>query len=128
VSAMLDTILIVNATMIVGALFAEAVGRAMGIKSAFGAARWMLIWGLVAVLPFSLSAMLAIFGYEAANWITLIGFIGFVTWFLVVSFAIGVSKGSGSCQFIVSEEELAGYLNRGYVVVAVLESGKVVIE
>lgn len=80
----------------------------------------------MAVLPFSLSVILAIFGYEAANWITVVGFIGFTAWFLVMSWAF-TGKKNVACQRIVSEEELAAHLAQGYIVVAVLESGKVVV-
>jgi hypothetical protein len=123
---MLENILIVDATMIVGVLFVEAIGRAIGIKVTWGMGRWMFIWGVVALLPFSVSSVLALAGNDLAIGSAGIGFIGFTTWFLLISFAVGKEKTSG--QMVVEENELDKWLKEGHVVVAVLKSGRVVIE
>jgi len=123
---MLDTILITDATMIVGILFAEAIGRSFGIVTAKFMGRWMFLWGIASLLPFSISALLALTENEYAIWATGIGFIGFVLWFLFVSAL--ESTGEYQRQYIVRETELESFLKEGYVVIAVLNSGDVVVE
>lgn len=126
---MLDTILIVDATMIVGVLFVEAFGKALGIKTTWGAGTWMLIWGLVALLPFSISSILGLIGNDLSIWLAGVGFVGFTAWFLIISSIAAKSiHESEVCQKIVEENELAKYLAQGWVVVVVLQSGKVIIE
>jgi hypothetical protein len=124
---MLDTILIVDATMIVGVLFAEAIGRSYGLHVGRSMARWMLIWGLVSLLPFSTSALLAMIENGFTILVTWIGFYGFVAWFFVISI-IGSFEKDVQKQEIVKESMLASRLADGWVVVAVLDSGDVVIE
>jgi uncharacterized membrane protein len=125
--SMLDTILIVDATMIVGVLFAEAIGRSYGLHVGRSMARWMLIWGLVSLLPFSTSALLAMIENGFTILVTWIGFYGFVAWFFVISI-IGSFEKDVQKQEIVKESMLASRLADGWVVVAVLDSGDVVIE
>jgi len=123
---MLENIAIIDATMIVGVLFTEAIGRAFGIRTSFGMGRWMLLWGLISLLPFSISAILALFGSEFSIISACFGFAGFSLWFLFTTFSIGLEKTPP--QRIVTEAELQSYLNLRWCVVAVLESGNVVIE
>ncbi len=123
---MLENILIVDATMIVGVLFVEAMGRAMGIGIPRGMGRWMFIWGLVALLPFSTSSVLALSGNELAVGSAGVGFVGFTVWFLFISYTF--ASGRREVQKIVEENDLPQFLQQGYCVVAVLNSGKVVIE
>jgi hypothetical protein len=125
---MLENIAIIDATMIVGVLFAEAVGRGFGIKQGLLLGRWMLIWGLTSLLPFSISSILALASSEVSIFFAGIGFIGFTGWFLVVCLARATAKEMTEHQIVVREEELEGYLKNGWYVVAVLQSGRVVIE
>lgn len=126
---MLDTILIVDATMIVGVLFAEAIGRGYGLKGGTRIALWMAYWGWFVLLPFSVSAILGLIDNTWAIGITGIGFGAFLGWFLFSSTIFGSQwKPHTRIQSIVDEDSLDANLERGFVVVAVLKSGKVVIE
>lgn len=125
---MLENLLIVDATMIIGVLFVEAIGRAFGIRVVWSAGRWMLIWGLVALLPFSVSAVLALIGTDLAIAFAGVGFIGFIAWFILISAIMSPRSEVGECQEVVEEKDLEEWLKEGWRVVAVLRSGKVVVE
>lgn len=125
---MLDTILIVDATMIVGVLFAEAMGRALGAKQAWDIAAYMSVWGYIALLPFSLSAIMGLVNFDAgALWGCGIGFGGFVAWFLLVTTIIATDKDK-QCQHLIDRNQLDDSLKKGFVVVTVLPDGKIVME
>jgi hypothetical protein len=129
---MLDTLLIVDATMIVGVLFAEAVGRALGIRMAWNMGLYMLTWGIFAVLPFSASSIFAILGNEwVASVSAMVGFMGFTIWFFSICYVVSKSRwrtNKEQSQKVVDEESLEAWLRGGWEVVAVLKSGKIVVE
>ena len=89
---MLENLIIVDAAMIVGILFVEAIGRSFRARGDVGMARWLAIWGYVALLPFTASSILALAGNEKAIFAAGIGFVGFAGWFLLVTTGVAFSK------------------------------------
>jgi hypothetical protein len=125
---MLENLLIVDATMIVGILFVEAIGRSFEIR-AWSMGRWMLLWGFVALLPFSVSSILALIGNELAIASAVVGFVGFTAWFILMSsaWAFGTTM-EEKYEKVVEEKDLEKWLQKNWRVVTVLQSGRVVIE
>jgi len=125
---LLENLIIVDATMIVGILFVEAIGRSFKVAGNVGMAKWLMIWGYVALLPFAASSILALAGNEGAILAAGIGFVGFTGWFLFVTTYLAFSKEDTQLQYIADEDELEKWLEGGYVVVTVLKNGRVIVE
>lgn len=125
--AILDTIMIVDATMIVGVLFVEAIGKSFGMRGK-PMAVWMAFWGYFSLLPFSVSVLLALLELNSFAIIFCgVGFVGFTAWFLLVTTIFAKSR-EDQTQYIIQLTELDGCLKRGYRFVVALQDGRVVVE
>lgn len=85
---LLETILIVDATMIVGILFVVTFGQAIGLKRE-RIADWMYAFCLFGILPFTASAILALLEQtEPARWSCIIAFGVFASIITLLSWAM----------------------------------------
>lgn len=118
--------MIIDATMIVGVLFVEAIGRSFGLRGKIMGI-WMAIWGYFSLLPFSVSVLLTLLELNSASiFVCGLGFVGFTVWFLLITTVF--AKTEDQTQYIIQLNKLDDYLKRGYTVVVVLEDGRVVVE
>ena len=88
----------------------------------------MMMWGFLALLPFSVSALLALAGIDLAILATAIGFIGFAGLVFVSQCNRRSWKTYRQRQIVVDQNVLEENLEKGFRVVTVLSNGKVVIE
>jgi hypothetical protein len=120
--------MIVDATMIVGVLFVEAIGKSFRLRGERAMGIWMALWGYISLLPFSVSVLLALLEFNSvAIFACGLGFVGFTMWFLLVTTAFAKAP-ANQIQYIVQLNELDDYLKRGYSVVLDLKDGRIVVE
>jgi len=84
-----ETILETSATMIIGILFVVTIAKALEAQGLSGWLFWFCVWALV---PFSVSAVLALLELaEPAKWACIAGFISFAFWLTLIAF-LGVTE------------------------------------
>lgn len=89
---LLDTVLQVSATMIIGVLFIVTIAQALKVED-WAMGRWLFIFCVFGIIPFTVTAVLALLELaEVAKWACIISFIIFCVALSIISLLIATGS------------------------------------